>query len=714
MCSLVNPQIGEKSVTETQNFNDGTPMSANAKLSMKFTSQTNGVYNINWSAVVNGIINAVKYTTNNCSLSDNSATINVPYGIGGSSSSTIGILPNDVPLPLTVSALSGSTKPFQAFSPVTGTAATWTVTWNFVPTAQYDVILTTFPDYSTGGWRPMAGRSETDVGNALVIQAEIVSKTTGQSGVQVTPDSWTFSIKDFSSEPGVALNWPPQNQVLGLPDLDFKDPVNATVYPNIGLSANGTSAQITPDSTNQGNLNHVQVILDSHDWGAWAKLNVTASIADQQVNGHFLGDTTTDILLPKRQQESFIADSWKDAHGVALNMPDSDDSENIPQGDGLPGDGLTLYEEYRGFYMGCSDNDSPPLPEASPGASCQHVEGNPNKKDLFVIDQIGSIADPGIELFQSISNLSVHYHGLKLDEVGPGPGPLYRAINFNFSAGPHEGGPGKYQHAVVLDWGPRGFLYGNTITTVNYVCPDLSHSCPALPEEVDHIEINPNLANDINGADFIKYVNTVAHELSHAVNVYHHGDVGHIRGWAIDNAQPPNVVECDLVTGACNNVTVMTEDQKPMSFAGVTSNFPLPKCPHNVLCLIVSVGNDVCASTGKVTLNGLHSGDQNSVMRYYNANAYIPDGSPNLRIWVGSQEAQDDYIGLQLTDHPAGTGVNSPPRPRYGDAYGGDGTANSGRGNDASQIDVNDNHAVNGAPPIIRPKQPVCPLRKVD
>src|SRR4029077_136127 len=124
--------------------------------------------------------------------------------------------------------------------------------------------------------------------------------------------------------------------------------------------------------------------------------------------------------------------------------------------------------------------------------------------------------------------------------------PLYRAINFNFSAGPHEGGPGRYQHAVVLDWGtPSAAIsteaVSHTVTTIDFPCPDGTHSCPALPEEVDHIEIDPILAKDINGASFFPFVQSVAHELAHAVNVYHHGDVGRTRVWVLDSNHPPNV-----------------------------------------------------------------------------------------------------------------------------------------------------------------------------
>jgi len=82
-------------------------------------------------------------------------------------------------------------------------------------------------------------------------------------------------------------------------------------------------------------------------------------------------------------------------------------------------------------------------------------------------------------------------------------------------------------------------------------------------------------------------------------------------------------------------------------------------------------------------------------------------GFPQIRYWTG-----DEVIGFDLTDHPQGTGVNKPgrmPRVRYGDAYSGapnqvPGSPQTQRGNDASQLDVNDNNVE-----IMRPLQPICP-----
>jgi hypothetical protein len=328
------------------------------------------------------------------------------------------------------------------------------------------------------------------------------------------------------------------------------------------------------------------------------------------------------------------------------------------------------------------------------------------------VDQLGADAALGIEQFKSTSGLNVHYAGLTLNEVGSTQvalPALYRAMNFNYSNGPHEG---QYQHAVVLDWGtmPRSA----TVTTDAYVCQDGGHVCQALPKDVDHIGINPDFINltNLDVATTLQFVSEIVHELAHSVDVYHHGDVAtSLRLWILDNSKPPNVTECEpLVLGSdvtCKPgtevpITVITEDQDPSSpnavrlgFQGQPRSKPLP---------VWRLGNAVCGSANTVTWHGLHSGDQSSAMRYYDAAFYIPQGFPNVRISIGPEEAATP--GILLTNSPTGTGVNDParqPRPRYGDAFGGNNTPDTERGNDLQQIDVNDAHTE-----IVRPRQDVC------
>jgi hypothetical protein len=338
---------------------------------------------------------------------------------------------------------------------------------------------------------------------------------------------------------------------------------------------------------------------------------------------------------------------------------------------------------------------------------CQRVEGDPAKKDLFVVDTTPTLADNGVALFKADTGLNVHYLHMTLDDVGAkdasNPGS-YRVVNFNNS------GSSLHvvdQHALVIVLGSQtGFSLAVNTDDFNCPNPPVPHACrPGIPKEEDRVALGaylPSYRNSFGGYGELLIDHTIAHELSHSVDVYHHGDIDGSAVWAVDSS--------GNITENGTTIYVKTEDQDPsvlMTTVPVANIFAPGKSSKDVF-----VGNRNCSTlfTSTVEMNGQHSGDQSSIMRYPVAQAYIPAGFPKVRFWVR------ETLGLELTDHPQGTGVNDPnrmingmPRVRYGDAYSGvpnqgSGSPGTQRGNDSSQIDVNDTHSA-----IIRPTQTVCP-----
>lgn len=612
------------------------------------------------------------------------------------------------PLPTSGTTLTGN----QSFNAPVATSnggtypVHWTVNWSFSPTTDLDVIVT-IPSYST--WRPTGGLNEAETGldpatgdfNSLEIQAQLVQKDTGQV-VDFSPDKWTFSLVDVSHEPGVVMNWPPKAQVTGQPDMTFDKQACATpahcapVPENANLdTSDPLNAVLTP--ADPFSFASVQVALLPHDWGGWATLNVTATVGGLNIVGHLQqptplanGPAETDILLPQRQAGSFIADSWKTAHGVALSTLDSDDSENTPKGDSQQGDGLTLYEEYRGFYMGCTASLSEPQPEGSGG--CQRVEGDPNRKDLFVVNTMPAVAGPGLLTFKQATDLNVHFLDMTIDDADPLTPPLTadRVINFNHSAAPHE----VDQHAIVIDLGQQqGFSIAQNLP---------GRPSPGLPKDIQSVEVDA-----LYRTYPLAYVRRmIAHELSHSADVYHHGDIDEGRlTWKVDSNG--NITENGVP------IYVKNEGDDP-SILKTTVSLGKLRFGQNVSQTDWWVGNNACTQTGPILMNGQHSGSESSYMRYIAAEAYVPAGFPQVRFLTGGE-----VFGFALPSSPLGTGVNDPnrganapnhrPGPRYGDAYSGapnqlPGPPGTERGDDALQLDVNDNNKE-----IERPLQPPCP-----
>ena len=591
---------------------------------------------------------------------------------------------------------------------IVGTA-TWTISWNLIPNAPELVV--SLPQYDS--WRPTANRKESDIGldangahNNLEVDAKLLPA--GQEAKSIT-----FKLTKSSTVPGVVNNWPPASEAQTTSDLTFEQSENK----NLSVAPDKLSAETT-----QASPSSAIAYISPHDWGGYGELQVTAELpSGDTITGHLEGkpDVTT-ILLPQRQDGSLIADSWKNQHGIDLGTPDSDDSETNPAGDGQVGDGFTLYEEYRGFYMGCSLNLVPPQ-EGDNLGTCQHVSGDPNRKDLFVENRLGDIADWGIRLFGRETQLRVHFSGLRgcAERGSPcrGETDASRVINFNHTGVPHE----VDQHALVLEqW-------------LN--APGYSESCggPGLPKDVSkvlimsslipHARVSANGVLDLTGNEFSdidRFDHTIAHELSHSVRVLHHGEDerGNVIWSATENGKitetctPGTLSNCNQGTSPIP-ITVLTED-----FIGLTANDLIDLDPDSALCVggsnpdaACTVGGGQCtgggtctfsapywvgnsATSAAVSQHGQHSGDTKCWMRYNAAGAYVPSGNSGVRFFPITED-----IGMNFTNSPTDGpgGVNNASRPRPGPRYG---DAASNRGDCANQLDVNDNSSV---PPRVQP-----------
>jgi hypothetical protein len=608
-----------------------------------------------------------------CSQTPGTATQSAPFGPTSVPSTNTNFQAAGL-LPTTVGGFSGS----QSYSGGSywssgGQSISWTLNWTFTPVPPNLDLVVTIPDYPT--WRPAGGQTETDTGvdpdtgsSLLDIEAQLIDKDTGLAAT-VTPEKVTFVLADVSREPGVVLNWP----ISGTsdPDLTFQclpDPFGTA---HCQPTSDKTEADFTPDQSvlTTGFL----ITLVPHDWGGWGTLNVTAMVGGTPVKGHLqlappaVSDpNATDILLPQRQPGSFIADNWKNSHNIPLSTSDSDDQEDSPNGNSdYKGDGLTLYEEYRGFYV-----------PACPGCpQLIHHEGDPTKKDLFVINldraSRPDISD-GVRLFQGATGLNVCCRSLTVSQITPD-----RIINFNHADGPHE----VDQHAILITQGLSG-TNGCTSTTT---------FMPGPPKVVNRIFIPPF-------GDFINHVTNyrqhglvvspamtelqsmVAHELGHASSIWHHGGEPadyHVHWYSPDGT---TIKEIPKGTGESAVLTYVTTDAG--SAIRVFTEGGTGTAPKQLHAGDLGLGQNVAQRFVQGAFNGTHGGDVMCIMRYDTSMNYVAQADATKRYYAG------ELTGTSLTNTVDGTGTNQSsrkPQSRYGSAQ-----SSPQRGDCSTQLCIND------------------------
>jgi hypothetical protein len=450
-------------------------------------------------------------------------------------------------------------------------------------------------------WRPTTTPDQA-AGTPLNVTARLVAADGSKPQARV--ESFTWKLVDTSREPGVALNFP-----LNASDHEF----------DLKLHAQGDDVRVSDDKQQVDRAVKADVTTDTvtvlpYDWGAWSTLQVTAKLADgREIIGKLKGANEPDLRLPKRSATSFIGDDWKQQHGAAGS--DRSDDDGTPDGDGTKGDGFTLYEEYRGFYV-----------------NGQHLTTDPKKKDLFVRLKNAGLALGGVRQFGAMTQIEVHTD-LTDTEFLPS-----RVMNANREAGPH-----------LVD--QHGLLVVVRAGQVGYAA---ARGGPGNPKQVTSID----LPDDWKGASLSYISSTVAHELGHAVNIYHHGDtdiedvVWKLQGTELfENGQPIRIMDeagVDLTNRAIAKIGQNPGKQRELY-----------------------LGKD----------GGEHSGSDACIMRYDCSVTYQNRNQPIYRV-MNFKEVP----GATLCRTTDGTGVNAPshaPAPRYG-------SASPGRGDCFHQILVSD------------------------
>lgn len=389
------------------------------------------------------------------------------------------------PLPADASTLTDTVRVKLSSEGLQGDALLL-ITWTLRSKPPPPVKLVVVPPKDYASWRPEGHEVESVRGNRMEVTLKIVEE--GRERPSIRAKSITARLHDATREPGVCLNWPEKPAAPPPPDLQFSPDGKSSIR----------DEGLTLERAEEG-LVELKVAVDAFDWGGFAQLQASALLeTGQEIHSVVEGQPGRNSLaIPKSDEGSWIASAWKAEKNAS--GPDDADAESDPQGEAVKGDGLTLYEEYRGFRM-----------------DGRWWSADPNKKDLFIHDPVGGATKDGIRAFAAISGLEVHDR-LSQEELGG-----TRVINRHHGKGPHRG----EQHGILFKRVPTGDN-----------CEAIGG--PGIPRSIDRVELgsnfgrlphpgprsDPEKALEARKEARTYWTMTLAHELFHCVNVYHHGDL---------------------------------------------------------------------------------------------------------------------------------------------------------------------------------------------
>jgi len=332
-----------------------------------------------------------------------------------------------------------------------------------------------------------------------------------------------------SREPGVCMNYPKEGNKN--PDLFFMEKTsdNDFLFYRDKTEEGNCPTEILFTDDNPAHEHHhlyaiskkraekMQFVIRSEDFGAVGYLVTEANhcvpippLENEEKKYTDCKEGKNDVKIPRDDNDNDIADSTMHDMGGTNAGQDNDDEPKAT--DGHKGDGLTNYEEYRGFLV---EGDAHKYKswhtrifrkdqsfwEGGPKwvGYRKHVRTDPRVKDVFIYNQYkDDISDLKATKFKTHNLYNIDFF-FDLET---------RVVNFNH--GRHHGGE---QHGLWLTRDNTLDSVGLTITTKLE---------PGIPRDTIYVSINYEQL--LLSVSSLEYKSTIAHEICHGLNVWHHGD----------------------------------------------------------------------------------------------------------------------------------------------------------------------------------------------
>lgn len=358
--------------------------------------------------------------------------------------------------------------------------------------------------------------------NSLELKSELMYKDRGwKPALAHMCRIHYFELLNVSEEKGVCLNNPVPKEADQCRDLQLKNEKDHEAFDDAKGTGKCDKKELYQQSRTKRPEKEYTITVYSRDFGAYgllrsfANVNKKTSLEGKPVyisisvkktdvahpDGRIKKTEYADnrVTIPYDIDENHIADGgWITQGGVIVPDPvkNNDDEDDKPVGDGFKGDGLSAYEEYRGFRI-------------VDGGAVSHLRTNYKLKDIFVQNE----DNLHLKLYGGVSGLQVHeinkdqYVDDKKRVVNQNSNPATHIVD---QMGLHL--VDKVSHSSLL-----GIAYSMT-----------GH--PAIPNREIEIRIYSGKIAEVckkrglaaKLAEKIEAV--VAHELLHGNNVCHHGE----------------------------------------------------------------------------------------------------------------------------------------------------------------------------------------------
>jgi hypothetical protein len=350
--------------------------------------------------------------------------------------------------------------------------ATATAFTNCYDTATVTVLKVEIEKCASGFW-PEGGTND----NTTTIRAFVTPST--------AKGKFKFTLFEVSDEPGYCMNAPPNVPAAGEDSDAWKD----FQFPTQSFfTVSGPNSNIAETVSND--IHEATVTIKSFDYGSFGKVKAEFTTQDGSLTcvGKEVGGTNEYTRLPADTNLNDISDSWSGDIGPSGNWDATYDDDNNPTNGYTTGDGLSRYEEYRGFSV-----------------NGFHTRTIPWNKDVFICDVGNAFASNRAD----VSQLGCNIHWIGVDEwdgASSDASPTYQHINFNCDS--HRARTYLQRALRLLDGGSNGTkTWGQSFRDLPR-CPNNTMKAVVYTGNISTYWTNTPSASEV-------ITRTVAHELAH-------------------------------------------------------------------------------------------------------------------------------------------------------------------------------------------------------